>query len=136
VIHLPYNLFYNTTAPGIILVLNKAKPAARQGKIFLLNATNDFTKGDPKNYLADDAIMRIADTFSAWKEVERYSRIVSHEEIARNDFNISPSRYVHTGEGEEYRPITEVVAELQALEQEAVETTKKVSSIMHRLLTT
>lgn len=56
------DLFYNTTAPGIILVLNKAKPKERQGKLFLLNATNEFTKGDPKNYLADDAIIRIADT--------------------------------------------------------------------------
>jgi type I restriction enzyme M protein len=31
VILLPENLFYNTTAPGIILLLNKAKPAARRG---------------------------------------------------------------------------------------------------------
>ena len=39
VIYLPENLFYNTTAPGIILVLNKAKPKERQGKLFLLNAS-------------------------------------------------------------------------------------------------
>ncbi len=115
VIYLPENLFYNTTAPGILLVLNKAKPKERQGKLFLLNATNEFTKGDPKNYLADDAIARIADTFNAWKEVEKYSRIVSREEIAKNDFNISPSRYIHTGAGEEYRPIAEIVEELRDL---------------------
>ena len=98
VIYLPENLFYNTTAPGIILVLNRAKPKERKGKIFLLNASREFTKGDPKNYIPEDAIRRIADTFSAWKEVEKYSRIVSREEIAKNDFNISPSRYIHTGE--------------------------------------
>jgi type I restriction enzyme M protein len=46
------------------------------------------TKGDPKNYLAADAIARIADTFNAWKEVEKYSHIVSREEVAKNDFNI------------------------------------------------
>ena len=49
-------------------------------------ATNEFTKGDPKNYLADDAIVRIADTFNARKEVEKYSRIVGRDEIAKNDF--------------------------------------------------
>ena len=56
VIYLPENLFYNTTAPGIILVLNKAKPKSRQGKLFLLNASREFAKGDPKNYIPDDAI--------------------------------------------------------------------------------
>ena len=63
VIYLPENLFYNTTAPGIILFLNKAKPKERTGKLFLLNASREFAKGDPKNYIPDDAIVRIADTF-------------------------------------------------------------------------
>ena len=77
VIYLPENLFYNTTAPGIILFLNKAKPKERQGKLFLLNASREFAKGDPKNYLPDDAILRIADTFKSWREEEKFSRIVS-----------------------------------------------------------
>src|SRR5439155_15990685 len=79
VIYLPENLFYNTSSPGIIVVLNKAKPKDRQNSLLLLNAANEFTKGDPKNYLADDAVTRIADTFSAWKELEKFSRIVSRE---------------------------------------------------------
>ena len=48
VIYLPENLFYNTTAPGIILFLNNAKPADREGKLFLLNASREFAKGDQK----------------------------------------------------------------------------------------
>ena len=77
VIYLPENLFYNTTAPGIILFLNKAKPKDRKGKLFLVNASREFAKGDPKNYLPDDAILRIADTFKAWHEEEKFSRIVT-----------------------------------------------------------
>src|SRR5712671_2925352 len=68
VIYLPENLFYNTSAPGIILFLNKAKAENRKGKLFLLNATIEFAKGDPKNYIPSEAISRIADTFKAWKE--------------------------------------------------------------------
>ena len=98
VIYLPENLFYNTTAPGIMLFLNKAKPKDRKGKLFLLNASREFAKGDPKNYLTDDAILRIADTFKAWQRRGEIRRIVTREEIAKNDFNISPSRYIHTGE--------------------------------------
>src|SRR5713226_596197 len=79
---------------GVILFLNKAKAKERQGKLFLLNAATEFAKGDPKNYIPEEAITRIADAFKAWREVDKYSRIVEGEEIARNDFNISPSRYI------------------------------------------
>jgi type I restriction enzyme M protein len=133
VIYLPENLFYNTTAPGIVLFLNKAKAKERKGKIFLLNAATEFAKGDPKNYLPEEAITRIADTFKAWREVEKYSRIVNREEIAKNDFNISPSRYIHIGAGEEYRPIAEIVEELEALEAEAKDTDAVLKGILARL---
>ena len=133
VIYLPENLFYNTSAPGIVLFLNKAKAKERQGKLFLLNAATEFAKGDPKNYLPADAITRIADTFKAWREVEKYSRIVSREEIAKNDFNISPSRYIHTGAGEEYRPIAEIVEELEGLEAEARATDAALKAILVRI---
>ncbi len=135
VIYLPENLFYNTTAPGIILFLNKAKPKDRQGKLFLVNASREFAKGDPKNYLPDDAILRIADTFNSWREEEKFSRIVTREEIAKNDFNISPSRYIHTGEADEYRPIAEIVEELEALDQESAETSRSLKKVL-QLLTT
>lgn len=133
VIYLPENLFYNTSAPGIILFLDKAKSKERKHKLFLLNAANEFAKGDPKNYIPDEAITRIADTFKTWREEEKYSRIVTREEIAKNDFNISPSRYIHTGAGEEYRPIAEIVEELEALEAESRETDAALKKILARL---
>ncbi len=132
-IYLPENLFYNTTAAGIILVLNKAKPKEHKGKFFMTNASGEFEKGRPKNYLPEVAIHRITETFTAWKEVEKYSRIVSREEIAKNDFNISPSRYIHTGEADEYRPIAEIMEELDALEEEAKETDAALKGILAKL---
>lgn len=133
VIYLPENLFYNTTAPGIIIVLNKAKKKAQQGKVFLLNASREFVKGDPKNYIPEEASVRIAGTFAEWNEVEKYSRIVTREEIAKNDYNISPSRYIHTGEADEYRPIAEIVEELNALEEEAKATDAALKTILKRI---
>jgi type I restriction enzyme M protein len=134
VIYLPENLFYNTTAPGIIIVLNRAKPQERQGRFFLLNASREFVKGDPKNYIPIEAVHRIAETFTAWKEVEKYSRIVTCAEIAKNDYNISPSRYIHTGDADEYRPIAEIVEELDALEEEAQETAKALRAVLQKIV--
>jgi len=130
VIYLPENLFYNTTAPGIILFLNQAKPVGRRAKLLLLNASREFAKGDSKNYIPDDAILRVAETFKAWREEEKFSRIVTREEVAKNDFNISPSRYINASEGEEYRPIGEIAEELEELEVQAQET----SNILRTLL--
>src|SRR6266498_1871777 len=59
VILLPDNLFYNTAA-GIIIVLRQSKPKDRNGKIVLVNATREFRKGTPKNYLTDEAVKKIA----------------------------------------------------------------------------
>jgi type I restriction enzyme M protein len=115
VLYLPENLFYNTTAPGIVLFLNKAKPKARRGKVFLVNASQIFEKGDPKNFIPEEGIQRIVATLTGWKEEEKLSRIVDHAELKKNDYNISPSRYIHTGDEETYRPIPEIVAELDVI---------------------
>ena len=132
VIYLPENLFYNTTAPGIIIVLNKAKPKERQGKIFLLNASREFAKGDPKNYLPMTPSFA-SQTLSKHGAKKKNSAASSAEEIAKNDFNISPSRYIHTGEADEYRPIADIVEELDALEDEAQVTNNALKSILGKL---
>lgn len=112
------------------MFLNKAKPAKRKNKIFLLNASREFEKGDPKNFIPAAGIKRIAETFKAWKEVEKFSRIVGRDEIIKNDYNISPSRYIHTADGEEYRPIADILLELQEVEDESKQVDKKLKQIM------
>lgn len=132
VIYLPENLFYNTSAPGILLFLNKAKPAERKDKLFLINASLVFAKGDPKNYIPHEGIERITSTFLDWQEEEKFSRIVSKDEIARNDYNISPSRYIHVEEAEEFRPIAEILEELEILEKEAEATNEALKKVLQR----
>jgi type I restriction enzyme M protein len=130
VIYLPEDLFYNTPSPGIILFLNKAKPTDRKGKLLLLNASREFEKGDPKNYITEEGILRMAETFAAWRELDKFSRVVSKDEVVKYDYNISPSRYIHTGEAEEYRPIAEIAEELRILEGEAQATDAALKSIL------
>jgi len=133
VLYLPENLFYNTTAPAILLFLNRVKPKARQGQVFLVNASQHFEKGDPKNYISEESILKISDTLIHWKEEEKLSRIVDLAELKKNDYNISPSRYIHTGDAETYRPIGEIVAELDAIEAEAKETDKALREILEKI---
>lgn len=131
VILLPENLFYNTTAPGIILVINKAKK--HPGEILLINASRLFTKGRPKNFLADDHIKQVYEIYREWREEEGLSKIISNEEAARNDYNLSPSRYVSTNGKEEYRPVEEILVELAEVEEERQAVDKELNDILSKL---
>src|SRR5438093_3798544 len=133
VILLPDNLFYNTTAPGIIIVLNRQKPKLHQGKIVLVNASAEFKKGQPKNYIPEDGIHKIADAFIAGEDVLNFVKIINTEEAARNDFNLSPSRYVGAATDETYREIPEIVAELRQHEQKAAEVIKELDRVLRKL---
>ena len=133
VILLPDNLFYNTTAPGTIIVLNRQKPKPRQGKIVLVNASAEFKKGQPKNFIPEDGIHKIADAFIAGEDVPNFVKIISTEEVAKNDFNLSPSRYVGAATDETYREIPEIVTELRNLEKKATKITKELDGILQQL---
>jgi type I restriction enzyme M protein len=94
VILLPENLFYNTNAAGVIVVLNKRKPTARKGKIILLNASRHVKKGKPKNYIPEEDIRLLAAMYLKGGAVENEIAVVTWEQIEEADFTLSPSRWV------------------------------------------
>ena len=89
---LPENLFYNTTAAGVIIVLSKRKPSAHKGKIVLLNASRRVGKGRPKNFIPEDDIRPLAAMFLKGEPVEDEVAIITREQAAEADYNLSPSR--------------------------------------------
>lgn len=130
VILLPENLFYNTTAAGVIIVLNKRKPKARLRKIVLLNASRRFQKGRPKNYLPDADVKVLADLFNRGEPVEGEVAVITREQAEQADFNLSPSRWVSSASDAEHRPIREIIAEFVALDEQ----TKAIDEALVALL--
>ena len=100
--------------------------------ILLVNADRAFAKGDPRNFIPHVGIDRIAEILIEWKKEEKFSRIVGHAELRKNDYNISPSHYIHTGEAETYRLIAEIVEELNLIEAGARETNKALLKILEK----
>jgi type I restriction enzyme M protein len=133
VIYLPENLFYNTSAPGVLLFLNKAKPKDRRDKLFLLNASQVLEKGEPKNFIPAAGIHRIATAFNAWQEDEKFGKVVTREQVAKEDYNISPSRYVSLVDAEEHRPIVEILAELADLDAEAAAANAALRRVLEKI---
>lgn len=93
IIGLPPNLFYGTSIPACIVVIDKQDAQARKG-IFMIDASGGFIKDGPKNRLRAQDIHKIVDVFNKKLEIPKYSRMVSFEEIERNEFNLNLPRYI------------------------------------------
>jgi type I restriction enzyme M protein len=106
IIGLPANLFYGTSIPACIIVLDKENAAARKG-IFMIDASKGFIKDGNKNRLRAQDIHRIVDTFTRLVESPGYSRMVSLAEVSdpKNDFNLNLPRYIDSSEPEDIQDI-------------------------------
>jgi len=133
VILLPENLFYNTTAPGIVIILNKNKQKARKGKILLVNASGEFKKGQPKNYLTADAVSKIASCFLEFSDSDNFAKVLPCSEIAASDFNLAPSLAVKRSEETEMRPIADIGSELRDLRSKSAQAFRQIESIIEAL---
>jgi type I restriction enzyme M protein len=95
VIGLPPNLFYGTGIPACILVMRArgAKPAERRGKVFFINADAEFYAGRAQNELRSEHVEKIVSTFAAFAAIPGYAAVVSHADLAANDWNLNIRRY-------------------------------------------
>ena len=133
VILLPENLFYNTTAAGVIVVLNKRKPASRKGKIVLLNASKRFRKGRPKNYLPEEDIRPLVAMYLKGEAVEGELAVITIEQAREADYNLSPSRWVGQISDAEHGSVKELVSELKKLSIAAHEGDQALFSLLEKL---
>lgn len=104
IIGLPANLFYGTGIPASIIVLDKENALNRKG-IFIIDAGKGFIKDGNKNRLREQDIHKIADVFNNQRQVDGYSRMVSVDEIEKNEFNLNIPRYIENLDTEDIQDI-------------------------------
>lgn len=95
IIGLPANLFYGTGIPTIIMILRKVR---EKSDILFIDASKGFIKDGNKNKLRQRDIRKIVDTVISRKNIDRYSRLVSFDEIKQNEFNLNIPRYVDSSD--------------------------------------
>ena len=130
IIQLPDNLFFGTSIATCIMVLKKSK---KDNSTLFIDATNYCVKVTNNNKLTDENISDIVEIFTNRKDKEYTAKIVSNEEIAKNDYNLSVSTYVEKEDTREKidivelnNEIDEIVAREQILRDEI---TKIISEI-------
>ena len=131
VIGLPSNIFYGTSIPTCILVFKKCRE--HSDNILFIDASNDYEKAKNQNYLTNENIEKIIDTYANRKEIEKYSHLASMDEIKENDYNLNIPRYVDTFEEEETIDLNKVSSELKALEIEMKTTDETIAKFCDEL---
>jgi type I restriction enzyme M protein len=95
IIGLPANIFYGTGIPTIIMVLRKNRP---ETDVLIVDASKHFGKEGKNNKLRSGDIKHIVDVVRERRTEEKYSRLVSLDEIRANDYNLNIPRYVDSSE--------------------------------------
>jgi type I restriction enzyme M protein len=134
VILLPDNLFYNTTAAGVIVVLSKRKHPSRKDKIVLLNAVRRVQKGRPKNFIPEVDIRLLAAAYLKGEPVDGEIAVITREQAVEADYNLSPSRWVGQNEDIDHGSVSDLLKELEHLHKKDVELTGDVMKALAPLV--
>jgi type I restriction enzyme M protein len=131
VIGLPAKLFYSTGIPVCILVLKKCK---RTDDVLFINAAENYQPGKRQNALLPEHIDKIVETYKHRKEEDRYSRVVSLQEIEEeHDFNLNISRFVSTAKPEEEVDLAAVHQRLTDLRKQAGSAAQRHNGYLEKL---
>ena len=136
IILLPEKLFYNTGAPGAVIVLNKNKPQSRRGKILFINASREYEKHPDVrklNRLGDKHIEKIVKAYKEFKESDGFSKIVDIEKIKENDYNLNVTLYVFPEEEIEDIDVAKEWKEMLSLDAQIKDVTKKIEEYLKEL---
>ena len=133
VILLPDNLFYNTSAAGVIVVLSKRKPAARKDRIVLLSASRRVRKGRPKNFIPEEDIRVIEEAFAEGEPVEGEVAVITREQAAGADYNLSPSRWVKATSDDEPADLADIMARFEAILEEESAVSVELQAALQKL---
>ena len=98
IIGLPANIFFGTGIPTIVMVLRQKR---ENTDVLIIDASKGFTKEGKNNKLRACDIRKIVDTIKSRKDIEKYSKVVSLEDIRGNDYNLNIPRYVDSSEAAE-----------------------------------
>lgn len=98
IIGLPSNIFFGTGIPTIIMVLKQKRDNT---DVLIIDASKGFVKEGKNNKLRACDIKRITDTIKSRATIDKFSRVVSRDEIRSNDYNLNIPRYVDSSEKSE-----------------------------------
>jgi len=133
VILLPDNLFYNTNAAGVIVVLSKRKPTARKDRIVLLNASRRVLKGRPKNFIPNDDIHSLAAAYLKGEPTDGEIAVITRAQAEEADYNLSPSRWAGPATGGEEANLKDILARFDTINAAEADISRDLETALAKL---
>lgn len=130
IIGLPPNLFYGTSIPACIIVLKNNR---KNKDIFFIDASEEYDKGKRQNKLREEDISKILTAYRKRKDILKYCRAVSFEEIKANNYNLNISRYLISAEEKSDINLNTSKREIDNLETEREKLRNSISNIFKEI---
>lgn len=127
IIQLPDNMFFGTSIATCIIVLKKSK---KDNKVLFIDASNEFIHSGNKNKLTDENIENVLNVYIARADKEHFAKLVSNEEIGKNEYNISVSSYVEQHDTKEVVDIKVLNEELKSIVAKENDLREKIDAIV------
>jgi len=130
VIGLPENIFYGTAIPTAILVFRKCKETE---DVLFIDASSCFKRAKTQNFLGEDDVQKIVETYRNRAEHLRFSEKASLEKIRENDFNLNIPRYVDTYIPPEPVDLKAVTKDMRSIHEEMDEVDERIRAFCAEL---
>lgn len=130
IIGLPPNLFYGTSIPACIIVLKNNR---KNKDIFFIDASEEYDKGKRQNKLREEDISKILTAYRKRKDILKYCRAVSFEEIKANNYNLNISRYLISTEEKSDINLNTSKREIDNLETEREKLRNSINNIFKEI---
>ena len=104
-----------------------------KNKILFIDAEKDYLEGKNQNALREQDIEKIVKAFDAYKDIEKYARVIGLDELKENDFNLNVRRYIENGTEDEKIDVNRTWKELEEIEKEKEKIDKEVASYIKEL---
>lgn len=133
VIGLGPNLFYGTGISACILVFKLKKDKEKKNKVFFIDGSDQFQKGRNQNFFNEEHADLLLSVYDKCDDIENRSRLVSLEEIKKNEFNLNISRYVKKKQDIEEINLKETFNELKLAYNEFIESENKMKKLLNEV---
>ena len=131
VIGLAPNLFYGTGLAACILVLRQRRAPDVAGRVLIADASSLFRKGRAQNFLEPEHAATILGWVQNFTDVEERARVVTHAEIAAEEWTLNISRYVLPPIGADIPPLDVAIADFKAALERVREAEENLRRVMN-----
>ena len=134
VIGLGPNIFYGTQLAVCVMVFKKNKDVVKKGKVLFIDAYDQIRVGRAQNFLEPEHVQQIYDWFQNYNDVENYVKVVTHDDLKENGFNLNIPLYVEKIIEDNLPTVEEASSELKTAWQASLDAEKKFKSILEKFI--